>query len=199
MKREIGEAAWVQPPVILGSDSPCPVSPTNTAQVTHHTEYFYFKSSARLVAADTDPLFLPIMAAARAKLWELVPWILSAVDVGLGGCFQARSILKAFAKTRGAPWLSESRLGHCPLHFLLASVHKSWAARAAASVYLAFPAKSSKVNGARVWAAGPSWKISQWEEMVQMEEQYWWSHPTVKFIPVQRFFFIISHTFGVLC
>lgn len=38
----------------------------------------------------------------------LVPWILSAVDVSPGGCFQARSILNAFAKTWGAPWLSES-------------------------------------------------------------------------------------------
>lgn len=35
-------------------------------------------------------------------------WILSTVDVGPGGRFQARSILNAFAKTRGAPWLSES-------------------------------------------------------------------------------------------
>lgn len=38
----------------------------------------------------------------------LVAWILSTVDVGPGGRFQARSILNAFAKTRGAPWLSES-------------------------------------------------------------------------------------------
>lgn len=37
-----------------------------------------------------------------------MPCILSAVDVDLGGCFQARSILTAFAETRGAPRLSES-------------------------------------------------------------------------------------------
>lgn len=35
-------------------------------------------------------------------------WILPTVDVGPGGRFQARSILNAFAKTQGAPWLSES-------------------------------------------------------------------------------------------
>lgn len=58
------------------------------------------------VAANNDPLFPPVMATTRAG--RLVSWILSAVDVGLEGCFQVRSILSAFAETRGAPRLNES-------------------------------------------------------------------------------------------
>lgn len=57
------------------------------------------------VAGNNDLLFPPVMVTTRAG--RLVSWILSAVDVGLGGCFQARSILSAFAETRGAPRLNE--------------------------------------------------------------------------------------------
>lgn len=54
------------------------------------------------MAADKDPLFPPIMATARENLWDAGALDSLAVDVGLGSCFQARSILNAFAKTRGA-------------------------------------------------------------------------------------------------
>lgn len=66
-------------------------------------------SNQVLVAADTDALFPPAMATVRAERSRMpVPWILSHVDMGLRGCFQARSILNASAEKRGAPRLSES-------------------------------------------------------------------------------------------
>lgn len=149
--------------MILRHASSCPIFPVNSAKVTHLAEHVYFKSTAYLAVWTLTFSFHLSWPLPGQSSGMLVPWILSAVDVGPGGCFQARSILNAFAKTRGAPWLSESGWDTAHFHFLLANGHKSWAARAVASIYLAFPANPSKVNGARVWTAGPSWKISQWE------------------------------------
>lgn len=94
--------------MILRHASSCPIFPVNSAKVTHLAEHVYFKSTAYLAVWTLTFSFHLSWPLPGQSSGMLVPWILSAVDVGPGGCFQARSILNAFAKTRGAPWLSES-------------------------------------------------------------------------------------------
>lgn len=94
--------------MILRYASSCPIFPVNSAKVTHLAEHVYFKSTAYLAVWTLTFSFHLSWPLPGQSSGMLVPWILSAVDVGPGGCFQARSILNAFAKTRGAPWLSES-------------------------------------------------------------------------------------------
>lgn len=63
-------------------------------------------------APDTDPISHPLGSLLGGRLGKVtggcVPWILSAVDVGLGALFEARSSLNVLAEVQGDPRLGES-------------------------------------------------------------------------------------------
>lgn len=67
-----------------------------------------------------------------------VPWILSGRYRSAHGVLRPGAAGKCLQRQWG-PMARCVRLGHCPLHFLLARVHEHWAASSWASGHFAFP------------------------------------------------------------
>lgn len=176
-----------------GHASSWPASPAQSAQATGPLSML--TSNQVLVAADTDPLFPPAMATVRAECSRTpVPWILSHVDVGLGGCFQARSILNASAEKRGAPQLSES--GWDTAHSISCwpvSTRAGQPGLRPASSWLSVqvPARSREPGSVQQDIPGRS--ASGVIRRTQTEEQCWRSYLTVNFIPCNGFSSTSTH------